>query len=97
VSLKVFVSLDCKVFLISAYFKTQIYKVEYNEYHESIDNVYQNNINIFMNFFSAPATVLWALEHTDVGKLCISTLQWTIPCNKLKKYIHHRQIKITKY
>lgn len=59
--------------------------MDYNEYYESIDNVYQNNIKIFIYFFSAPATVLWALEHTDVGKLCISTLQWIILCNKLKK------------
>jgi hypothetical protein len=46
------------VFFISAYFKTQIYDVEYNEYHESIDNVYQNDIIIVINFSPAPATGL---------------------------------------
>jgi hypothetical protein len=39
---------------------------------------------------------LWALEHIDVGKLCISTLQWILLYNKLKKYIYYMQIKIIK-
>jgi hypothetical protein len=43
-SLNIFTSFDCKAFLISAYFETQVYKGEYNEYHKSTDNVYQNNI-----------------------------------------------------